>query len=63
MTPSVFLLLVSVNFSLMTACRAVVQRMLLESLGLVAPPAGRGTVLRRRLPSGEVLWALKHLLA
>ena len=67
---------------LMTACHAVVQHMLLESLGLVAPPAGTALTLPRLEPpaqldmapcfaddgflagaSGEVLRALKHLLA
>ena len=68
--------------NVMTACHAVVQRMLLESLGLVAPTAGTALTLPRLEPpaqldmalcfaddgflagaSGEVLRALKHLLA
>ena len=35
---------------LMTACHAVVQRMLLESLGLVEPPAGTAVTLPRLQP-------------
>ena len=35
---------------LMTACHAVVQHMLLESLGLVAPPAGTALTLPRLEP-------------